>query len=84
MIGAEVTELIQGYTIAKTMEGTEQDFMETIFPHPTLTEMMHEVRARRLRPRAPHLTHEVARLSSALRLRFAPLRVRRYRDFSSS
>ena len=42
MIGAEVTELIQGYTIAKTMECTEADLMHTIFPHPTLSEMMHE------------------------------------------
>ncbi len=42
MIGAEVTELIQGYTIAKTMECTEADMMQTIFPHPTLSEMMHE------------------------------------------
>jgi dihydrolipoamide dehydrogenase len=42
MVGAEVTELIQGYTIAKTMEATEQDLMATIFPHPTLSEMMHE------------------------------------------
>jgi dihydrolipoamide dehydrogenase len=42
MIGAEVTELIQGYAIAKTMEGTEQDLMGTVFPHPTLSEMMHE------------------------------------------
>ncbi|HWE73114.1 MAG TPA: dihydrolipoyl dehydrogenase [Stellaceae bacterium] len=42
MVGAEVTELIQGYTIAKTMEGTEQDIMATVFPHPTLSEMMHE------------------------------------------
>jgi dihydrolipoyl dehydrogenase len=42
MIGAEVTELIQGYVIAKTMEGTEQDLMATIFPHPTLSETMHE------------------------------------------
>jgi len=42
MIGAEVTELIQGYTIAKTLEGTEQDLMRTIFPHPTLSETMHE------------------------------------------
>lgn len=42
MIGAEVTELIQGYTIARTMEGTEADLMHTIFPHPTLSEMMHE------------------------------------------
>ncbi len=42
MIGAEVTELIQGFAIARTMEGTEEDLMHTIFPHPTLSEMMHE------------------------------------------
>src|SRR5690242_1790530 len=42
MIGAEVTELIQGYTIAKTGELTEQELMRTVFPHPTLSEMMHE------------------------------------------
>jgi dihydrolipoamide dehydrogenase len=42
MIGAEVTELIQGYTIGKTAELVEQDFMQTVFPHPTLSEMMHE------------------------------------------
>lgn len=42
MIGAEVTELIQGYGIAKTLETTEQELMHTIFPHPTLSEMMHE------------------------------------------
>lgn len=42
MIGAEVTEMIQGYVVAKTMEGTELDLMHTIFPHPTLSEMMHE------------------------------------------
>ena len=42
MVGAEVTELIQGYTIARTLEATEADLMETIFPHPTLSEMMHE------------------------------------------
>ncbi|WP_207478785.1 dihydrolipoyl dehydrogenase [Arenibaculum pallidiluteum] len=42
MIGAEVTELIQGYTVAKTMETTEAELMETVFPHPTLSEMMHE------------------------------------------
>ena len=42
MIGAEVTELIQGYAIAKTLETTEQELMRTIFPHPTLSEMMHE------------------------------------------
>ncbi|MFN0024195.1 MAG: dihydrolipoyl dehydrogenase [Parvularculaceae bacterium] len=42
MIGTEVTELIQGYAIARTMEGTEEDLMHTVFPHPTLSEMMHE------------------------------------------
>jgi dihydrolipoamide dehydrogenase len=42
MIGAEVTELIQGYTIAKTLETTETELMHTVFPHPTLSEMMHE------------------------------------------
>jgi len=42
MIGAEVTELIQGYCVAKSLETTEADLMETIFPHPTLSEMMHE------------------------------------------
>lgn len=42
MIGAEVTEMIQGYVIGKTMEAVEADFMHTIFPHPTLSEMMHE------------------------------------------
>ena len=42
MIGAEVTELIQGYAIAKTLETTEQELMRTIFPHPTLSEMVHE------------------------------------------
>jgi dihydrolipoamide dehydrogenase len=42
MIGAEVTELIQGYTIGKTAELLDEDFARTIFPHPTLSEMMHE------------------------------------------
>ncbi len=42
MIGAEVTELIQGYVVAKQLETTEEDLMEAIFPHPTLSEMMHE------------------------------------------
>ena len=42
MIGAEVTELIQGYTIGKTAELVEDDFIRTVFPHPTLSEMMHE------------------------------------------
>jgi len=42
MIGAEVTELIQGYIIGRQLETTEADLMNTIFPHPTLSEMMHE------------------------------------------
>jgi dihydrolipoamide dehydrogenase len=42
MIGPEVTEMIQGYTIARTLETTEEDLMHTVFPHPTLSEMMHE------------------------------------------
>jgi len=42
MIGAEVTELIQGYTIARTLETTEAELMATVFPHPTISETMHE------------------------------------------
>ena len=42
MIGAEVTELIHGFTIGKTAELVETDFMQTVFPHPTVSEMMHE------------------------------------------
>jgi dihydrolipoamide dehydrogenase len=42
MIGAEVTELIQGYTVGKVLETTEAELMQTVFPHPTLSEMMHE------------------------------------------
>ncbi|MCC8483788.1 MAG: dihydrolipoyl dehydrogenase [Rickettsia endosymbiont of Labidopullus appendiculatus] len=42
LIGEEVTELVQGYVIARTMEGTELDLINTIFPHPTLSEMMGE------------------------------------------
>ncbi|MEE8546244.1 MAG: FAD-dependent oxidoreductase, partial [Alphaproteobacteria bacterium] len=42
MIGAEVTELIQGYGIARTLESTEAELMRAIFPHPTLSETMHE------------------------------------------
>ena len=42
MVGAEVTELIHGYTIAKTLETTEAELIRTIFPHPTLSETMHE------------------------------------------
>ncbi|MDO8422623.1 MAG: dihydrolipoyl dehydrogenase [Parvibaculum sp.] len=42
MIGSEVTELIQGYTVARSLESTEAELMHTIFPHPTLSETMHE------------------------------------------
>jgi dihydrolipoamide dehydrogenase len=42
MIGAEVTEMIQGYAIARTLETTEQELMHTVFPHPTVSETMHE------------------------------------------
>ncbi|MDE2583102.1 MAG: dihydrolipoyl dehydrogenase [Rhodospirillales bacterium] len=42
MIGAEVTEMIQGYTIARTLEATEAELMHTVFPHPTISETMHE------------------------------------------
>ena len=42
MVGAEVTELIQGYVVGQKLETTEADLMETVFPHPTLSEMMHE------------------------------------------
>lgn len=42
MVGAEVTELIQGYVVARQLETTEEDLMQTVFPHPTLSEMMHE------------------------------------------
>jgi dihydrolipoamide dehydrogenase len=42
MIGPEVTEMIQGFTVGKVLETTEQELMETIFPHPTISESMHE------------------------------------------
>ncbi len=42
MVGAEVTELIQGFVVAMGLETTEADLMHTVFPHPTLSEMMHE------------------------------------------
>lgn len=42
MIGPEVTEMIQGYCIARTLETTEAELMDTVFPHPTVSEMMHE------------------------------------------
>lgn len=42
MVGAEVTEMIQGFVVGKTLETTEAELMHTVFPHPTLSEMMHE------------------------------------------
>jgi len=42
MVGAEVTELIQGYVVGRQLETTEAELMQTVFPHPTLSEMMHE------------------------------------------
>jgi dihydrolipoamide dehydrogenase len=42
MVGAEVTELIHGYTLGKTAELIEQDYFQTVYPHPTLSEMLHE------------------------------------------
>ncbi len=42
MVGAEVTEMIQGYSIGKTLETTEAELMQTVFPHPTISESMHE------------------------------------------
>ncbi|MBN9559549.1 MAG: dihydrolipoyl dehydrogenase [Alphaproteobacteria bacterium] len=42
MVGAEVTEMIQGYTIARTLESTEAELINTVFPHPTISETMHE------------------------------------------
>ena len=42
MVGAEVTELIQGYVVGKTLETTDRELEKTVFPHPTLSEMMHE------------------------------------------
>jgi dihydrolipoamide dehydrogenase len=42
MVGAEVTEMIQGYVIARTLESTEAELIDTVFPHPTISETMHE------------------------------------------
>jgi dihydrolipoamide dehydrogenase len=42
MVGAEVTEMIQGFAIARTLETTEAELMATVFPHPTIGETMHE------------------------------------------
>ena len=56
MIGAEVTELIQGYVVARTLETTEAELMESVFPHPTLERDDARGGARRLRPGDPLLT----------------------------
>ena len=42
MVGPEVTEMIQGYVVGKTLETTEEELMHTVFPHPTISESMHE------------------------------------------
>ena len=42
LIGAEVTNFIKSYGIARTLETTEKELMHTVFPHPTLSEIMHE------------------------------------------
>jgi len=42
MVGAEVTEMIQGFTVGKVLETTEAELMNTVFPHPTISESMHE------------------------------------------
>jgi dihydrolipoamide dehydrogenase len=42
MIGAEVTEMIQGFVLAMTLEATEAELQATVFPHPTMSEAMHE------------------------------------------
>ncbi len=42
MVGAEVTEMIQGYVVARQLETTEAELMETVFAHPTISESMHE------------------------------------------
>ena len=55
MVGAEVTELIQGYVVAMNLETTEEELMHTVFPHPTLSEMMHESVSGRLWTRNPHV-----------------------------
>jgi dihydrolipoamide dehydrogenase len=42
MVGPEVTEMIQGYVVGRTLETTEEDLINTVFPHPTISEAMHE------------------------------------------
>ncbi len=64
MIGAEVTELIQGYVIAKTGELTDQELENTIFPHPTLSEMLHEAVLDADKMRAAYLIYLGSRLKT--------------------
>ena len=63
MVGAEVTELIQGYVIGRTLETTEEDLMNTVFPHPTLSRDDARSGAGRLRSRAAHLMRSLNRSS---------------------
>ena len=56
MIGAEVTELIQGYVVGRQLETTEEDLMNTVFPHPTLVRNDARIRAGCLRPCDPYVT----------------------------
>ena len=65
MIGAEVTELIQGYTVGKTAELVDEDFIQTVFPHPTLSRDDARERARRLRARDAHLSRSATAWSPA-------------------
>ena len=76
MVGAEVTELIQGYVVGRTLETTEVELMNTVFPHPTLSRDDARGRARRLRPDAAHVIRSAAedfasRIDSA-RSRWSP------------
>ncbi len=55
LVGAEVTELIQGFVVAMNLETTEEELFHTIFPHPTISETMKESRAGRLRARVEYV-----------------------------
>ena len=72
MVGAEVTELIQGYVVGRTLETTEVELMNTVFPHPTLSRDDARGRPRRLRPHAAHVNDR-----SGARPRRAPVPARR-------
>ena len=56
IIGAEATELIQGFVIAMNLETTEEELMHSVFPHPTVSEAMHESVLASLWPRDPYLS----------------------------